>query len=251
MTEGRIVGLHRYPVKGLSHQVLERVALEAGGAFPFDRAWAIENGRHEFDPAAPRHIPKSHFVMLTRFDRLATLQSRFDEASRTLTLVRSSAVVAEGPLDTAEGRAALEAFLAADLADKLRGPPRIVSAPGHTFFDLAAKCVHIVNLESLRDLERWTGRTLDVTRFRANILIDGVPAWSELEWEGREIAAGSARLKVFARTGRCSAPDVEPGTGIRDIQITRRIEGLHGHTDFGIYAKVAAGGTLAIGDAIG
>ena len=59
----RIVGLYRYPVKGLSPEALAEVQLEAGGTFPNDRAFAIENGKHEFDPAAPKHFPKIKFLV--------------------------------------------------------------------------------------------------------------------------------------------------------------------------------------------
>ena len=47
----RIAALYRYPVKGLSPEPLERVSLQAGGTFPGDRAFAIENGPSGFDPA--------------------------------------------------------------------------------------------------------------------------------------------------------------------------------------------------------
>ena len=36
------------------------------------------------------------------------------------------------------------------MKDSLRGPPRIVSAPGHSFSDVAEKRVHIVNLATVR-----------------------------------------------------------------------------------------------------
>ena len=74
---------------------------------------------------------------------------------------------------------AIEQFMAAYMKTGLRGAPKIVRAAGHSFSDVAAKCVHIVNLASLRELERAAGRPVDPLRFRANIYIDGVPAWEE------------------------------------------------------------------------
>jgi uncharacterized protein YcbX len=69
----------------------------------------------------------------------------------------------------------------------LRGPP-LVSAPGHSFSDLAAKCLHFVNLASVRELERAVGRPVDPLRFRANVYVDKVPAWDEYKWMGKELA---------------------------------------------------------------
>src|SRR3954447_24322563 len=106
-----IASLYRYPVKGLSPEALTRVALAPGETFPSDRAYAIENGRSKFDPAAPRWLPKASFLMLMRNERLAALATRFDDAARTLTISHRGSVVAEGRLDTEAGRRAIEAFL--------------------------------------------------------------------------------------------------------------------------------------------
>ena len=69
-----VAALYRYPVKGLTPEPLQSVALAAGETVPFDRAYAIENGPGRFDPDAPRHLPKINFLMLMRDERLATLE---------------------------------------------------------------------------------------------------------------------------------------------------------------------------------
>jgi len=93
-----IRGLYRYPVKGLSPEPLELIELRAGETVPFDRAYAIENGPGGFDPDNPRHLPKIHFLMLMRDERLTTLQTEFDDASETLTILRNGKQVARHPL---------------------------------------------------------------------------------------------------------------------------------------------------------
>ena len=84
-----IAGIYRYPVKGLSPQPLERVALAPGRTLPADRLYAIENGPSGFDPAAPSYLSKTHFLMLMKNERLAALRTAFDQratcwASRTV-----------------------------------------------------------------------------------------------------------------------------------------------------------------------
>ena len=44
-----IEAIYRYPVKGLSPEPLPRTELERGRTVPFDRAYAIENGRSGFE----------------------------------------------------------------------------------------------------------------------------------------------------------------------------------------------------------
>jgi uncharacterized protein YcbX len=245
-----VTGIYRYPVKGLSPQPLPQVRLEQGEPLPFDRAWAIENGPSRFDPSAPRYLPKIAFLMLMRDERLAALKTEFDEASHTLTVLRGGKPVARGDLETRTGRAVIEQFIAAYMKDSLRGPPRILSAPGHTFSDVAARVVHIINLASLAEVERAMGRKLNPLRFRPNIIIAGAPPWQEFGWIGKELRLGSRGLRLMAtnRVVRCPATNVDPETGARDADVPALLDRQWGHTDFGIYARVSERGVLCVGD---
>jgi uncharacterized protein YcbX len=214
---------------------------------PLDRIYAIENGPGRFDPARPAHLPKINFLMLMRDERLATLQSSFDDTTEMLTVSRNGKQVVRGQLTTPLGRQLVEQFMAAYMKAELRGPPKVVRAAGHSFSDMAAKCVHIVNLASVRHVERIVGRPVDPLRFRANLYLDGAEPWSEFAWLDREIAVGPATLAVFARTTRCEATNVDPSTGQRDMAIPAHLMRALGHQDFGIYAKVVRGGEIAAG----
>ena len=245
-----VTALYRYAVKGLSPEALERVTLEAGGTMPFDRAYAIENGPGRFDPDNPRHLPKITFLMLMRDERLATLVTTFDDATETLTVSRAGKQVARGQLTTPLGRKMIEQFFAAYMQAELRGPPKVVSAPGHSFSDVAIKCLHVVNLASVRDLERVVGRPVDPLRFRANVYIDGIEPWAELGWVGRELTLGGVRTSIVDRTVRCDATNVDPQTGARDMGLPTLIRRTWEHGDLGIYAKIIGGGELAVGDMV-
>jgi hypothetical protein len=249
-TTPTVTGLYRYAVKGLSGEMRDRVTLEPGGTMPFDRAYAIENGPGRFDTDNPRHLPKITFLMLMRDERLATLVTTFDDATETLTVMRAGRQVARGQLTTPLGRRMIEQFFAAYMKAELRGPPKIVSAPGHSFSDVPFKCLHIVNLATVRDIERVAGRPVDPLRFRANVYMDGIPPWAELGWAGRDVALGEIRATVIERTVRCDATNVDPRTGARDMGLPTLLLRTWGHSDFGIYAKIVAGGTLAVGDAV-
>jgi uncharacterized protein len=226
------------------------VQLKAGESIPFDRAYAIENGPGRFDPTTPRYLPKINFLMLMRDERLAMLQTKFDEAMETLAIFRAGKQVARGDLRTRLGRQIIEQFLAAYMKDSLRGPPRIVSAPGHSFSDVAAKCVHLVNLASVRELGRVIGREVDPLRFRANLYFDGVLAWDEMKWMDEELIIGDAKLSVFDLTQRCEATNVDPITGARDMAIPAVLVRTWGHAHLGVYAKVTFGGQISRGDRI-
>ena len=246
----KIQSIYRYPVKGLSPERMPKVMLAPGGTLPADRMYAIENGPSGFDPAAPQYFPKQRFLMLMRNERLAALDTRYDEASHALTVRLNGAKAARGDLRTPEGRTAIEEFFARYCADDLRGPPKVLAGEGHSFSDVSAKVVSIINLASVAAIEEAVGAPVDPLRFRANLYVDGWPAWREFELMKQTLAIGEVRLTVIKRIVRCAATNVEPRTGIRDLEIPKTLMKTVGHMDCGVYAKVAAGGSIAEGDAI-
>jgi uncharacterized protein YcbX len=246
----QVASLYRYPVKGLSPEPLPRVALRAGQTLPADRRYAIENGPSGFDPAAPTWKPKSHYLMLMRNERLAGLRTQFEDDSHRLTIRDNGKVAASGDLETAEGRAAIEAYFAANFTGELKGPPKILSGGGHSFSDVAKKVVSIINLGSVAAIEDMLGLPVHPLRFRANLYVSGWPAWHEFELLGRTLEIGEARLKVVKRIVRCAAVNVDPESAARDLDIPPTLMRRLGHADCGIYAEVIAGGTVSLGDAI-
>jgi len=246
-----IQAIYRYPVKGLSPEPLSGTVLAPGETIPGDRLYAIENGPSGFDPAFPAYLAKTHFLMLMRNERLAALQTAFDQPNHVLTVAGGGHGQIRGDLATAEGRAAIERFFAAYCADELRGPPKILFARGHSFSDVARKVVSIINLASVKALEDVVGAPVDPLRFRANLYVDGWPAFGEFDLLGKSLALGPmARVKVVKRIVRCAATNVDPQTGVRDLNLPQALMRTYGHGDCGVYAEVVAGGNITTSDAI-
>jgi uncharacterized protein len=246
----QIASIYRYPVKGLSPEPLPYVALGIGQTLPADRRYAIENGPSGFDAAAPAWMPKSQFLMLMRDERLAGLQTHFEDDTHLLTIRENGKVAARGDLETAEGRAAIEAFFATSFAHELKGPPKVISGGGHSFSDVARKVVSIINLGSVAAIENMIGLPVHPLRFRANLYVSGWPAWHEFGLLDQTLAIGDIRLKVVKRIVRCAATNVDPETAARDLDIPHTLMRRLGHAECGVYAEVIAGGTISVGDAI-
>lgn len=245
--------IYRYPVKGLTAEELQTVDLRINDCIAFDRAYAITNGHRHFDTAAPKHMPKIKFLMLMRHEKLAALESRFDPETHTLTILRGGKQVSKGCLRQPVGRKLIEQFFSAYLGDQLLGAPLIVSAPEHSFSDVPEKCLSIINLATVRDLERILGEDIHPMRFRGNLYIDGIEPWAELDWVGKDIKIDNkAVLKCFKRTERCAATNVNPVTAERDRSIPAQLSRALNHTDLGVYAmvsqncQISQGATIAV-----
>jgi uncharacterized protein len=245
-----IAKIYRYPVKGLSAEALTRVSVVPGESLPSDRRYALAHGSTAFDPAEPAWLPKQNFLMLAKNERLAKLETKFDDATTTLTVARNGKQVASGDLSSQSGRMTIESFFAAFMTGETRGNPKLVEAPGHMFSDTARKVVSLIGLASLRDLERVARAPVDPVRFRANLYFEGGKPWEEFEWLGRELVVGSTRLRVLDKIERCAATTVNPKTAERDLQIPRLLMDGFRHVDCGVYAQVLAPGDIAEGDAI-
>ncbi|MCX7308253.1 MAG: MOSC domain-containing protein [Afipia sp.] len=249
-SSAKIASIYRYPVKGLSPEQLPSVTLTPGQTLPSDRRYAIENGPSKFDPDNPKYLPKAYFLMLMRNERLAGLQTHFDDTTNVFTVRHNSREVASGDLETADGRAAVEDYFRQEFASDLKGAPKILTAPGHSFSDVSAKVVSIINLDSVAAIEQAAGQPIDPLRFRGNLYVDGWPGWHEFSLLGETLAIGDVKLKVKKSIVRCAAINVDPVTAERDMNLLKTMVRHFGHDDCGVYAEVVSGGTISAGDKI-
>lgn len=235
-----VIDITHYPVKGMTGARLNETVLQPGRGVPGDRRFGIARGGG--GAGAPS------FLGLTRHARLATLTAAFDEASECLTISRQGRPVARGDITTPAGRATIEQFFSAYMAKELSGPARLMDATTDpAYSDPAHRIVSIINLASVRDLERVIGEPVDPRRFRGNFYIDGIPAWSENDWVGQTVQIGEATLRVDERTERCAATNVNLETAARDLNIPLALRRGFGHMDLGVYATVVEGGLVAAG----
>lgn len=249
--DAKITSLYRHPVKGFTPERLASAVLEAGACFPCDRLYAVEDGPSGFDPAAPAHISKMKFTVLAKIPAVARVRTAYDAASGVLSAKAQGRPDFAGDLRSAEGRAGFEAWLAAVLGEEASGPLRVIEGPGaHRFMDSKSGFVSIVNLASVRDLGQKIGRELDPLRFRANLYVEGWPAWAENDWTGRTLSVGGATAEVLKPIVRCAATHVDPDTGERDADLVKALFDHYGHMVCGIYLTVTAGGAVGEGDEV-
>ncbi|QBF33035.1 MOSC domain-containing protein [Thalassococcus sp. S3] len=246
----RIARLQRFPIKGFSAEALEEVNLTPGEGVPGDRLFGFARHGSGFDPKAPQPLPKDRFVVLLTQAALAGLRTRLD--GQTFTIEAPDGLhrfEMANSADRADAARWIAAYL--DLGDP--EPPTYVSAAPHRFTDVSVvspqlmNAISILNLASVRDLEQRLQVPIDPARFRANIELDGLPAWWELENIDAPIRAGDVTLRLIMRTKRCAATEVNPETAERDLKLPYLLRKELGHMDMGVYVEVETGGRLQPG----
>ena len=194
-SQAEVTHLHRFAVKGLDRDVLQRVVLQPGDAFPLDRRWALirADRAHEFDPDAPSWIHKQEFLCaFTSNELLASFETSLrDETSELVVRSRESGtLLLRARLDDVDGggRARVEAFFSRAAGEPVSlvragdGAPRPHQF-GNTGSGVSAsgdvRTVHLVNARTVDALAAAVGVALDPGRFRANVIFDGLEPWAE------------------------------------------------------------------------
>lgn len=255
MSHCTITHLWRWPVKGLGGEMLNQVNVAEGKLFPFDRAFALENGPSDFDPANPHHVSKRQFVCMVHQPTTGRLSARYDEAANMLVITTlDGRLLSIAPDDPS----ALEA-LASELVEPgktgpIRGALHLRKADdmslGHGFTDVPGRWISLQNQASIDWLGQAAGADLDPRRLRANVLVEGWDAFEEEALVGKTIALGTAKLFIEEPINRCRAIDVNPDTASQDQDLVRALQGGRGKPSLGVYATIKKAGRMAPGDPV-
>lgn len=257
---GHIVGLYVYPVKGLSPQSLEGVEVRRQQGFRGDREFALARPDGDYRADSGKAFPKTEFFMLARNERLAGLRTHLELATKRFTVSVGGHAVHQSSWAESDGRDHSARFFARVLDLPAGQVPVVAHEADRRFTDVSVvsdvmmQAISIINLASVRALEERIERSIDPLRFRANVYVDGWPAFAELDLldpaRGRplEIRLGSARLEPVLNTGRCAATEVNPVNARRDLEVPRLIFENYGHSEMGVYGEAVTDGVLAVGD---
>jgi uncharacterized protein YcbX len=226
---GRVVELARYPVKSLAGETLAEAQVEPRGLVG-DRTWAV----YTDDGGIGSGKTTRRF---RRVDGLLGLSAASGNGAPVVT--------------TPDGRSAVAGTPDADaLVSAVLGRPlRLAVEQDVPHHDEAP--VHLVTTAALRRIEELLGAPVDVSRFRANVVVDvegtGFP---EEAWDGALLALGEdVVLRPDGGMARCRMVDLVDGGRASDDGLLKLL-GRERDTFFGIRALVERGGTVRVGDVV-
>lgn len=247
---GRLAHIVRHPIKSIGWEEMAEAELRPDAVLPHDRRWAVAHAAAEFDGAPAGWQAKRNFVRGVAGPQLMAIRATLSDDGRRVRLRHHQRPDIEIAPDLPGDSPRLVDWLA-PLWPETRPPAaRLVTAGAQALTDVPAPYVSLLSLASLRALGDMLGRELSIHRFRGNLWIDGVAAWVESGWIGKEIRIGTARLRIEEPISRCNATRVDPDTGTPDADTLGALETAFGHREFGLYARVLDGGRLRPGDEV-
>ena len=254
----RIAACYLYPVKGMTAQPAESLALEAGQSALGDRAFVFAFGNAE-RVGEIGWVSKRQSVTLLNTPDLPRVSAAFEPDGGRL------ALTFEGEERSAEiGDQRQRAALADWLADVVHGfaenplrgrperEPLVLLGDGTSrYTDRGPTQISLAALDSLGDLSAAAELDVDFRRFRLNFAVEDAAAWSEFDWVGRRARIGEeVEIEITARLQRCNAINASPAGDGRDTELMGVLQDAYGHLDFGVEANVRRGGRVAVGDAL-
>jgi uncharacterized protein YcbX len=133
------------------------------------------------------------------------------------------------------------------------GAPMQMMQLNHGIFDEA--CLSVIASDTVREIGRLAGRSLDVRRFRPNVvvrLLRPVP-FQEDEWVGGALSFGEGAdapaITVTMRDVRCSMVNLDPDSASPAPEVQKAVVRAN-QNQAGIYGAVTRIGRLAVGQAI-
>ena len=133
------------------------------------------------------------------------------------------------------------------------GAPVQMMQLNHGIFDEAA--ISVIASDTVREIARLAGRSLDVRRFRPNVvvrLLRSVP-FQEDEWLGGVLSFGEGEdapaIAVTTRDVRCSMVNFDPDSASPAPEVLKAVVRAN-QNNAGIYGAVTRIGRLAVGQPI-
>ena len=113
--------------------------------------------------------------------------------------------------------------------------------------------IHLVSEASVADLNTRLEQTLPAERFRPNILISGVEAYSEETW--KQVIIGDCSFDVITATPRCSLITIKPETAVFDsnqepLRSLSAYKKEGNQINFGVYLIPKTTGMISLNDAV-
>jgi hypothetical protein len=233
---GRVEAIFRYPVKSMAGERLDEANLGWYG-LDGDRRMAF---RRMDDRSGMPWLTASKLPDLVRF----APQRREDGPQGGLPTHVRTPDGQEMPVFGED--------LATEVGRRYGAPVEMMQLR-HGIFDEAS--ISVIALDTVREIGRLAGRSLDVRRFRPNVVVRSLRSgpFLEDEWLGGVLSFGEGddgpAITVTMRDERCSMVNLDPDTASPAPEVMKAVVRAN-QNNAGVYGAVTRSGRLAVGQTI-
>lgn len=233
---GQVEAIFRYPVKSMAGERLEHANLGWYG-LDGDRRLAF---RRVDDRSGMPWLTAGQLPDLLLF----APQRREDGAQGDLPTHIRTPDGAEFPVFGDE--------LAAEVGRRYGAPVRMMHLR-HGIFDEA--CISVIASDTVNEIGWLAGMSLDIRRFRSNVVVrlSRSGSFLEDEWVGGELSFGersdAPAIAVTMRDERCAMVNIDPDTASIATEVMKAVV-RRNQNNAGIYGTVTRIGRLSVGQAV-
>lgn len=232
---GHVEAIFRYPVKSMSGERLENANL---GWYGLDGDRRLAFRRMNDHSGMP-------WLTASRLPDLLLYAPQFsgDAAQEVPTHIRTPG---------GEEMPVFGEDLAAEIGNRCGAPVQMMQLR-HGIFDEA--CISVITSDTVREIGRLAGRSLDIRRFRANIVVrlfQSAP-FQEDKWLGGVLLFGEGldapAINVTMRDERCGMVNLDPDSAKPAPEVMKAIVRVN-ENNAGIYGAVTRIGQLEVGQTV-
>ena len=244
------------PIKSLSFTNIESCEIKKDLGILDDRKFAfsriIDKNKALLIEKNPNERKLDNFLSLKNSPVLNKYNFTYTDNKLTLTLSGKELISIK--VDNLEQRSKLIDKLI-DLESSLMKPISLLQNSEFPFYDTSHSnkifnSISLINLKSIQDFERKINKKVELQRFRGNFYIDGIDAWEERNWIGKNIKINNVLFKVERNIPRCIAINLKPKTDKSNLNLLQSLKKAYNHFDMGIYLRSLNDGKIKVGNAI-
>ena len=255
-----ISSINYCPVKSVSFQSIDSCEIKKDIGIVGDRIFAFSKN---LDQDQVELFEKSPEDRKGKWNKILTLKNspvlnkyNFLLKQNKLTLTFKKKEILEVDVNILSEKQKLSNKLT-ELESSLKQPIILMQNKDFPFFDTTISnkvdfinSVSLLNIQSINDFQKKIGKTVEMSRFRGNICIDGLKAWEERNWIGKVIKINDISFKVEKNIPRCVAINLKPKTDNNSLNLLQLLKKNYNHFDMGIYLTPLNDGKINISDQI-
>ena len=248
MNNGNLKKIYYCPIKSLSFNELSLAKIDKNIGIINDRCFAFTRGLNLIQSNEHKNFPKTrnlnNFLTLRNTPSLKKFNFIFDYKEKLKKLYKDNKLILNTNMLNKNDIKNIENFIT-NTDSKIKKPVFLIHNNKIPFFDTAPNIsISMINLNTIKDLEKILNKDIHFERFRANLYIENLKPWEEFNFIDKKLLIGNIKFEVSGKIPRCKITNINPQNYDLDMNIPRELLNNFGHSDFGVYLKPLNSGII-------